>query len=306
MVMSKLLSSSNLHIGLIEEVDIFKVKESDKVIRDSNIPSVELIKSISQNGLLQPIIVRLKGDLFEIVAGHRRFNACRNLGWRKIICHIVELDDKEAFELFLVENIHRRNLDPLEEAKAFRIYVDEFGWGGVSDLSQKIDKSYSYISKRLALLELPADVLENVSNSLMNVSMAEELISIKDSERQNLLSKMIVDNKLSFRQTRSLVSIYKDARSNKLAESSDDPDLIVEDMLLNKNNSHAQTKLMNQQLFNKSITALKIAANKLGSIIDGIDDDWILIETLMYHKKMIDSHIDILIKEKKKSTRLRR
>jgi ParB family transcriptional regulator, chromosome partitioning protein len=77
------------------------------------------------------------------------------LGWRKIICHILEIGDKDAFEISLIENIHRKSLDPLEEAEAFKEYVISFGWGGISDLAAKIGKSISYVDRRIRLLRLP-------------------------------------------------------------------------------------------------------------------------------------------------------
>jgi ParB family chromosome partitioning protein len=119
--MNKIRPPSNLVRGV----------SSDQLLID------ELASSIRQNGLLQPIIVRMQDNSFEIVAGNRRYNACKRLGWRKILCHVVELEDREAFEFALTENIQRRTLDPLEEAKAFKVYVQDFGWGGVSALAAK-------------------------------------------------------------------------------------------------------------------------------------------------------------------------
>ena len=103
----------------------------------------DLADSIKKIGLLQPIVVRTTegSEGFEIVAGNRRYSACRQLGWRKITCHIVELDDKGAFEIALAENVQRQTLNPVEEGLAFRKYVNEFGWGGVSELAQKISES---------------------------------------------------------------------------------------------------------------------------------------------------------------------
>ena len=93
----QLYSNSLLILGIIEDVDIYKIKSPEFLHR---IPITEdLYDSIKEKGLLQPIIVRPVDNYFEIVAGNRRFESCKKLGWKKIICHIVELDDKEAFEL---------------------------------------------------------------------------------------------------------------------------------------------------------------------------------------------------------------
>ena len=143
---------------------------------------------------------------FEVVAGNRRFCACKALGWKKIACHVIELDDKQAFEVSLIENIQRKRLTSLDEASAFKAYVSEFGWGGMSDLALRIGKSLSYVTKRIMLLNLPADVLESITSSRLNTSIAEELCSIKDKAKQSKLANLIVCRRLSFRNARKLLT----------------------------------------------------------------------------------------------------
>ena len=141
-MLQRIFSASNLLMGIIEEIDIGKIKEPHcPFYGNQRLETPELVHSINQNGLLQPIIVRTKEDSYEIIAGSRRFSACRAIGLRKIICHIVELDDRSAFEVSIIENIHRKSLDPIEEATAFKKYVDDYGWGGISDLAIRISKS---------------------------------------------------------------------------------------------------------------------------------------------------------------------
>ena len=136
------ISTSSLLIGIIEEIEIHRIKLPELSFYGADrTETPELVDSIRQNGLLHPIVVRTKGNFFEIVAGSRCFNACRKLRLRKIICHVVELDDKSAFEVSLIENIQRRSLDPIEEARAFRNYVQDRGWGGLTELASKISKS---------------------------------------------------------------------------------------------------------------------------------------------------------------------
>jgi len=122
-------------IGSIEDIETSDLAPGQNTLR-STIESVhELALSIKQNGLLQPIVVRATDKHFEIIAGNRRFKACKMLGLKKISCHIVELDDKSAFEISLIENVQRRSLNPVEEGLAFKRYVHEFGWGGISQLA---------------------------------------------------------------------------------------------------------------------------------------------------------------------------
>ena len=188
--MRKAFTTSNLLIGIIEEVDIHKIKQPDIMFYGGDRKANnELVSSIQRNGLLHPIVVRTKGSFFEIIAGCRRYDACRALGLRKIICHVVEMDDKSAFEVSLTENIQRKSLDPIEEAKAFKAYVDDLGWGGLTELASKISKSPSYVCKRLALLNLPDELLEKVRMYDINPSTAEELLPLKDSRDQHQISR---------------------------------------------------------------------------------------------------------------------
>ena len=154
---------SNELAGSVEDINLSEIVLPPSLLR-SNLNGVEeLAESIKNVGLLQPIIVRVNdAHRFEIVAGYRRFNACKKIGWRKITCHVVELDDKTAFEVSLIENVQRQTLNPIEEGLAFRNYVNKFGWGGVSDLAEKISKSPGYVSKRIRLVELPDSVIESI------------------------------------------------------------------------------------------------------------------------------------------------
>ena len=200
------ISTSNLLIGIIEEIEINRIKFPKLSFYGADrTETPELVDSIRKNGLLNPIIVRTRGNLFEIIAGCRRYDACRKLGHRKIICHVVELDDKSAFEVSLIENIQRKSLDPIEEARAFRNYVEVRGWGGLTELATKISKSTAYICKRLSLLELPEQLLKQVSSYQMYPSTAEELIPLKDSDERHRIAGLVVKNGFSSRQTRKLV-----------------------------------------------------------------------------------------------------
>ena len=148
------LSSINL-LGILDDLEISKISIPPYQLHSAHLSDEidYLCNSISEIGLLQPIIVRIKNDLdpYEVVAGNRRFYACKKLGLKKIPCIVVDVDDKFAFEIALIENIQRKDLKTLEEAKAFKDYVYEYGWGGISSLSVKIGKSVSYITKRIKL-----------------------------------------------------------------------------------------------------------------------------------------------------------
>jgi len=206
----KLTSDPQLVPGIIEDIEIYRIREPSFPLRLKHSELNQLASSIKQKGLLQPIIVRSKEAQFEIVAGNRRYNACKMLGWRKITCHVVELGDKEAFEVSLTENVQRKTLSSLEEAQAFKTYVSDFGWGGVSDLGIRLGKSASYITKRIRLLELPSDVLDSISESVIGTSVAEELCSIKDKSKQSELAELISRRHLSVKETREMLKVDDD------------------------------------------------------------------------------------------------
>jgi ParB family transcriptional regulator, chromosome partitioning protein len=279
--------------GIIEEVDIKRIQNSSFAFGSRQIDTTELSNSIRQNGLLQPIIVRTIKDSFQVVAGNRRYHACKDLGWKKILCHIVEVNDKEAFELAMSENIQRKALTALEEAEAFKAYIQDFGWGGISELASKISKSPSYVSKRLSLLNLPVDVIDGIRNLSINLSVAEELITIQGEERQ-LVAKLMVEGEFSSRETRRLIKEMKYSNSSSKLISEKETCCLENDRIMNVTKN-------DQRSFDKSITALKIALIKMCSIIEGVEDNWIVYEILMQHKNMLNSQIDLLIKEKKKA-----
>jgi ParB family transcriptional regulator, chromosome partitioning protein len=288
--MSKLFSSSPLILGIIEDIDLSTIKRASYFSRNmSNVTSTELANSIKEKGLLQPILVRIKEPYFEIVSGNRRYQACKSLGWRKIICHVLELDDKEAFEISLIENIQRKRLDPKEEAEAFKSYIMDHGWGGISHLSAKIGKSVSYVQRRVRLLDLAPDVLDSISNSSISTTIAEELLSIDDKDKQSQLTQLVSKNRLSSRKVRELV---KDLKENSAYDYSNETYLSAIKMVDIDNKVHRS--------FDKSIIALKVALNKIGGIISEIEDNWIAREILMQHKNVLHGQIDLLLKEKRK------
>jgi ParB family transcriptional regulator, chromosome partitioning protein len=266
--------------GIIEDVGISQIKYSDTALRSTESSISGLVDSIREKGLLQPIIVRPQDGYFEIVAGNRRCRACTTLKWKKITCHIVELDDKAAFECSITENIQRQTLSIIEEADAFKAYVEDFGWGGISELAQKIGKSPSYITKKIKLLDMPPDIIKSLTNMSLDPSIAEELCSVKDPAKQSELAALITRRHLSLRKTRELVSRHKDDEISGYSSSIE----------------------RKKRAFDKLIVILRVALNNTGQLISDNEDDWIVREMLMQHKNVLHGQIDLLIKEKYKLT----
>jgi ParB family chromosome partitioning protein len=276
--------------GVLEDLPLYSLKASTFGARSNPASNdlLELALSIKEKGLLQPLLVRPQEDFFEIIGGNRRFAACKILGWRKIMCHIYELEDREAFEISLIENLQRKSLDPVEEALAYRKYVDECGWGSVNDLGQRLGKSHSYISKRLSLLNLPRDVIELVRHKDIAVSTAEELFRLSDSQDQSRLAKIIAERRPSVMKIRRLLN----DDSFETRSSGD----LINDILPSKYSDNKDY----DKSFDKVIINLKIALRKIGPIIEDAEDDWVVHEILMHHKNILHQEIDSLLKAKKK------
>jgi ParB family chromosome partitioning protein len=265
----------------LEDIAISDINLPKRIVRESITDVEELISSVRSIGLLQPIVVRIQQSGYEIVAGCRRYTACRKLGWKKIACHVVDLNDKQSYELSIIENIQRSSISPVEEGRAFSYYVNEFGWGGISELARAISKNPSYVCKRIKLAQLPVEIIELINESHITPSVAEELFRIKDTRRQKRLASQIGKMSLSFRQAR------------KFIESSIDFLGVEGDVI------YDEDELMERN-FTKCIVVLKIALRKLSSIIEHTERNWIAYEILMQHKNLLNDQIDIIIKESKK------
>jgi ParB family transcriptional regulator, chromosome partitioning protein len=299
--------NSGLILGLIEEIDISRIKQTINPIRTGFLNDAynnALANSVKQKGLLHPIIIRAcSTDHFEVVAGNRRYQACKSLGHRKIACHIVELDDKAAFEIALIENLQRKTLSPLEEAQAFKKYVSDFGWGGASELAGKICKSVSYITRHIRLLDLPSDIIDDIMSSAIDISTAEELLSIKNKEKQSELAKIVSKKKMSVKETRQFLNNF-----HTKPAYADDADWMISSNCISRKESIDKKSIKS---FDKSILTLRIAMTRIGDIINNIDDDddncdWMTREILMIHKTMLHDQLGLLIKEKLKKQQIRK
>jgi len=273
-------------IGSIEDIDVSEISPSEYAVRSIVERVDELARSIQRLGLLQPIIVRANKVSFEIIAGNRRFRACKMLGLKKVSCHIVELDDKSAFEVSLVENVQRNTLNPIEEGLAFRKYVHECGWGGISELGQKISKSPSYISRRIKLVNLPQNILDLISQSSIDITTVEELLPVEDNHTKSVLTELIRDENLSSRAVRQLV------------KNINTKDIDKDSIFIQSDSSNEYTRLCKS--FDKAIIALRIAIKKLATMIEKIEDNWLFYDMMMQHKHLLHSQVDLLIKQKSK------
>ena len=286
--------------SIVEQIEMKMIRPSQFAVRDRFQRMSDddhcLIASIREHGLLQPILIRPLSHGFEIVAGHRRFHACRSLRWRFIPCKIRELADKEAYEIQLTENMQRKSMDPIEEAEAFRRYVVDFGWGGVTELASKIGKSEEYVSHRIQLLKLPEEVKQHVIENRLNVSSALELTSIS-SEKQNMIVQQIDSNDLTVRQIREMKSMMK---TKPIAVSSGTDQ--IPSRLLNR-------KSQMLKLTKKTTLALRITLARIDNLIDEVHstvepaERAEIVSFLMGTRLRIHSLIDETIRYKNAFTR---
>ncbi len=159
----------------------------------------QLAESISENGLLQPILVREYGDgRYQIIAGERRFRASKLAGLSEIPAIILEKDDKKASEIALIENIQREDLNPLEEALAYKSLAEDYGMTQ-EELSFKVGKSRSAVANMMRLLDLPDEVLTLVASRELSAGHARTILGLKSRDDMILLAQRAVEDDLSVR-----------------------------------------------------------------------------------------------------------
>lgn len=167
----------------------------------------ELADSIKQNGVLQPILVRKKGDSYEIVAGERRYQAAREAGLEEVPVIIREISDDDVFKLALIENLQRSDLSPLEEASGYRQLIKEKGLTQ-EELAKILSKSRSTITNTLRLLDLPEEVQELVDEGRLTAGHARAILAVPSDEGRVALAHKVVSEHLSVRQTESLAATF--------------------------------------------------------------------------------------------------
>jgi ParB family chromosome partitioning protein len=177
----------------------------------------ELIASIREQGLIQPITVRERSGGFQLVAGERRLRACRELGWTEIDALTIEATDQQMLEWAIIENLQRASLNPVETAQSFRRLIDEFSLTQ-DEASRRLGQSRAHVANTLRLLELPADLLGHVSRGTIAPGAGRALLGLSDHAKQRQLADRIVKDQLSVRQVEDLVRALKKVAPAKTAE----------------------------------------------------------------------------------------
>ena len=164
----------------------------------------DLASSIKEHGIIQPLVVRRLQDKFEIIAGERRFKAASLIGLKTVPCIIMNLNDNESAEVAIIENIQRKEMTPLEEAKSFKKLLDK-GYLTQEELAKRMGKSQSAISNKLRLLNLDEVVQEAILNGKISERHARSLLRVDNKEEQRKILAEIIEKRLTVKQTDELI-----------------------------------------------------------------------------------------------------
>lgn len=181
---------------------------------------MELADSIRQFGILQPLLVQKKKNYYEIIAGERRWRAAKLAGIKEVPIIVKDYTDQEIVEISLIENIQRENLNPIEEAMAFKRLLQEFQLKQ-DEVAERVSKSRTAVTNSMRLLKLSPRVQQMIIDDMISTGHARALLAIDDEEQQFILANKIFDEKLSVRETEKLVKALKNPKKEVKKENSE-------------------------------------------------------------------------------------
>ncbi len=191
---------------------------------------LELAESIKQFGVLQPLLVQKKDDYYEIIAGERRWRASKLAGVKDIPVMVKDFSDQEAVEISLIENIQRENLNPIEEAAAYKRLMEEFHLKQ-DTIAERVSKSRTAVTNSMRLLKLDERVQQMLIDEMLTTGHARALLAIEDKELQHSAAVKVFDEKLSVRETEKLVKeILNPHEKEKEKEKDRAQDLVYEQL----------------------------------------------------------------------------
>ena len=190
---------------------------------------LELADSIKQYGVLQPLLVRKRKDYYEIIAGERRWRAAKLAGVKEIPVIIKDYTEQEVVEIALIENIQRENLNPIEEAMAFKKLLTEFNLKQ-DEVAERVSKSRTAVTNSMRLLKLNEKVQQMIIDDMISTGHARALLAIDDQQQQHMLAVKIFDEKLSVRETEKLIKNIKSPKEQIKKEKKIENSFIYEDL----------------------------------------------------------------------------
>lgn len=246
-------------VGNILEISL------DDIITNPNQPRTnfdqkaldELSISIKQLGLIQPITVRKNGDKFDLISGERRYRASKQAGLKKLPAFVRLANDQELLEMALVENIQRKDLDPIEIALSFEKLIEEINITQ-ENLSNRVGKDRSTITNYLRLLKLSPIIQTGIRDGIISMGHGRALISLEEQEKQLFVYEKIVREQLSVRQTESFIRTFKNPKSKKVSKEKELP-------------NHLKKGLKNFEDYFETTIEIKTTEKGKGKIIINFD-----------------------------------
>ena len=211
----------------------------------------ELADSIAQHGVLQPLLVRPVGtDFYQIVAGERRWRASRMAGLQEVPVVIRELTDNEVMEIALIENLQREDLSAVEEAQGYKSLMETYNMTQ-EEIAKSLGKSRSSIANSLRILTLPEDVVDMISKGLLSGGHAKALLSLKDDNDIEKVSKLIVEKELSVRETEKFCKALNEDKGKKKSKKK-----------LDRNPFFDEVELSLKQFLGRKVKVINSSKNK--------------------------------------------
>jgi ParB family chromosome partitioning protein len=212
-----------------------------------------LSASVRAHGILQPLVVRMVGERYQLIAGQRRLRAAQEAGLSAVPVRVVDFNDQEVLEAALVENIQRTDLNPIEKAQGFKQYLERFGMD-YNHLAQRLGLSRSTISNLINLLELPAEIQDALRTNQISEGHAKMIKGVKDPERQIALFKQVVAQGLSVKETEQLCREEKGHSRNEAYAY----DLPATSSTINGEGKTAHVKALEDELRQRLATPVEI------------------------------------------------
>ena len=183
-----------------------------------------LVASIKEKGILQPLLVRKRGEVYELIAGERRWRAAQKAGISEIPVIVHDTSDEEILEISLIENIQREDLNALEEAEAYRKLIEKFNHTQ-EQLARRLGKNRSTIANSLRLLRLPEGIKQSLQQNLLTMGHARAILSLEDHDKQKELHSQILKKGLSVRQAENLAKRIKEKKEKTPLKQDDRKDI---------------------------------------------------------------------------------
>lgn len=187
----------------------------------------ELTQSIKEKGVIQPILVRRRGDRYELIAGERRLRAVKALGINELPVIVKDVEDRDSLELSLIENIQRQGLNPIEEARAYQYLIDKFQVTQ-EKISEVLGKARATVANILRLLKLPQEIQEEMKKGRISFAHGRALLEIEDLNHQRRLAQEVISNGLSVRELENLIKRHRPRLAKRrMAQSTREAYLVV-------------------------------------------------------------------------------